>query len=182
MRTRPELLTTPTIPTELEYVSPREVLGKSWWDKERKVVEEMTSGCCQVCGTHKTKAWYRKYLEGHEICHVDNDIGHLVLDEVVVLCHSCHQFIHVGTLVRNYHEEIIGESYLTNVLTHGVSILSYANLKPTSVQGIHWLMFVKGYDKNRAIEYVVKSHMATPRQEINMNREWKLEYNGDIHI
>lgn len=181
-KSRPYLLTLPTIPTDLEFIAPRAIKSKSWWDKTRKEVEKKTGGHCQACGVHKSKAWYRQYLEGHEICFIDNESGQLVLDEVVVLCHSCHQFIHVGKMVRDHIEGIIGESYLKNVLNHGVTLLSMEGLKPTTVQGIHWLMYVKGYSKPNAIAHVIKSKMVNTRQEINMNLDWRLVVDGEVFI
>lgn len=182
MNTRPEILIAPTIPTELEYISPRETLSKSWWDKTRKSLEKETGGRCQVCGTHKDDAWYTKYLEGHELCHVDNKLGYLVLDEVVVLCSPCHSFIHIGRMARDRFEGVIGDSYFKNVLTHGITLLTSAGLKPTTTQGIHYLMHIKGYNKSDAIAHVIKSDMINTRQDINMNREWRLFYNGTVHI
>lgn len=181
MNTRPELLIHPTIPTELEYLSPKKNI--TWWNKERKAVETHTKGLCQACGVHKESAWYRKYLEAHEICTLDNEKGLLILNEVVVLCHSCHQFIHIGKLVRDFEEGVIGESYLKNVLQHGVSLISSGKgLKPTTVQAIHWLIHFQDFSKSDAIEYVVKQKMVNIKQYPNMDIEWKLEYGNDIHI
>lgn len=98
MKPRPELLLHPNVPKPLHGMSPRELLGKEWWDKVRQEVYKQAEYRCQACDTPKVWAKYHKWLEAHEVYKYDYTIGRARMVEIVALCHSCHSFIHSGYL------------------------------------------------------------------------------------
>lgn len=173
----PEILIHDTIPPELAYIAPREMNKASWWNKERKSAEAVSQGKCFSCGVHKSQQRYKRHLEGHEICTVNHDTHMLTLNQVVVLCASCHSFIHVGAMIRKFNDSIISYGYLTNVLKHGVSILKAEDLNPTATQAIHWLIMVKEYTQQDAIAYVINSNLHKVRQDIDIDVEWSYKGN-----
>jgi len=174
----PEILVQETLPAPLVNLSPRTIMPTKWWDVSRKEAYAKYDDCCHACGTHKTKAWYRKNLEGHEIYSIDYDKKRVRLVEVVALCHSCHNFIHVGRLIKNYNQDVISESYLRNVLSWGVGLLSRYDLSPGVTQAIHYLIHVKGLSEQEARDYVSK--IDSP-YKIVYPGEWSIEIDGNIY-
>ena len=90
--TRPELLMHPQIPPPLHGLAPRVVMGRKWWDEQRRIAYAKHDDKCHCCGIHKSKAKYRKVLEAHEAYKIDWTAGRAELEEIVALCHSCHPF------------------------------------------------------------------------------------------
>lgn len=178
---RPELLLHPTIPAPLHCITPREILGKKWWDVTRKIAYEKTDDHCYACGIHKTKSPYRKYLEAHESYDIYYDTCTVQLKEVVALCHSCHSYIHVGRLLKQYHEGVISRNYLTNILNHGIMVLSRAELKPQATQAIHWLMLSKAYSKSDAIHYAIKQGLERDKFRLETWDNWKIIIDGKTY-
>lgn len=109
MKTRPELLLHPTIPPPLHGLAPREVLGRSWWDVVRREAYEKYDDHCHACGTHISKALYHrtsspskfKSLEAHEAYNIDYDTCTVNLEEIVALCHCCHNYIQLHRTLNN---------------------------------------------------------------------------------
>jgi len=95
---KPYLLLHPPIPKPLHGVNPRSVKGKTWWDEKRFAAQAKNNYHCWACGIHKSEAAFHKWLEGHESYIVDYSTGQMVLEEIVSLCHSCHNYIHSGLL------------------------------------------------------------------------------------
>lgn len=182
MKLRPELLLHPLIPPPLHSLSPREILGQKWWDVQRKEAYTKNSDRCWACGTHKNDKQcachghfaYKTYLEGHEAYLIDYKSHTIRLNEVVALCHSCHNFIHNGRLVKQYREGINSRQYVENILNHGVTILSNAGLKPTATQAIAWLTIVKGYSTDDAVRYVIKRELEEDKFDPESWSEWRI--------
>lgn len=160
---RPELLISPLLPPPLKKISPREVLGDKWWNQRRKESGKKNADLCGACGTHKSAKScscglhyaYKPYLEAHEIYNIDYQNKTVTFLEVATLCHSCHNFIHAGRLMKQYIDGFNSPQYTQNILSHGVEILARADLKPTSSQAIAYLVVVKGKSLYEAQEYVM---------------------------
>lgn len=188
MLLRPNILLAPTLSPPLNTLSPKELLGDKWWTEQRKQACSLSADCCWTCGVHKDKSWYRKYLEGHELYKIDYENFIIELLEVVVLCHSCHNFIHIGRLISNYRDGIIKESYLSDVLNWGVRTLSNAGLAPYSKQALYWLIFQREYTFEDALTYVKSKGLIEERTIIDPNwTDWKMiinnqEYPYDTNI
>ena len=96
----PELLTHPNIPKPLHGITPRDILGKAWWDQQRQIAYRERHYHCWACGVHKSQAAYYQWLEGHESYDIDYVHGIVTLREIVALCHACHSFIHIKPLPK----------------------------------------------------------------------------------
>jgi hypothetical protein len=178
MNLRPDLLQHPVIPPPLHGLAPRTLLGQKWWDTTRKAAYAANDDCCWSCGTHKSKTWYRKYLEGHEAYEIDYDACTVVLKEIVGLCHSCHNFIHVGRLLKQYEEGIVTDNYVRNVLDWGITTLAKADLKPNFTQGYHWLILKKYYTADQAMYYALKAGLAQDKFNPGTWDLWKIVIDG----
>jgi hypothetical protein len=126
----PELLTHPNIPKPLHGVNPRSIMGKEWWDEKRKEAYATNFFCCWACGTHKSKAAFHNWLEGHENYDINYETGEVRLNGIVALCHSCHNFIHSGRLYMMYQSGEYSKAKCLTILNHGFSILAGNGLTP----------------------------------------------------
>lgn len=175
---RPDLLLCPVIPPPLHGLSPRKILGQTWWDSVRQSVYGVNDHCCWACGVHKSEAFYKKYLEAHEVYDIDYTTHMMMLEEIVGLCHSCHNYIHVGFLLSKYRNDVVSKSYVTNVLNHGIRILSAAGLKPQATQAYHWLTMYKNYDELAALKYIKDAKLQGDKFRFESWDEWKIIIEG----
>jgi hypothetical protein len=187
VKLQPELLLLETLPPTLASFSPREILGEKWWDKERKAAYAIQEDRCWACGTHKTDKWcscgdhyaYKTYLEAHENYTIDWVNRRVTFHGVVALCHSCHNFIHNGRLVRQFNSGVNSYSYTANVLSHGVAILTQNGLKPTAQQAISYLMVVKEYTLAEAVEYTISRGLVKSKHsQPEFWYDWAMDING----
>lgn len=125
---RPELLLHPNIPKPLHGMSPRELLGDEWWDSTREWVYQNAGYRCQCCGVPKQEAKYHKWLEAHETYDYDYAEGLATVNEIVALCHSCHNYIHSGRLQALLDAGKIPASKHRDIMQHGDRILREAGL------------------------------------------------------
>ena len=126
---RPEILLCPNVPKPLHGVAPRVVLGKAWWDAERRKSYESTDFHCAACGVEKYRARWHKWLEGHELYDIDYRHGKMVYAETVPLCHFCHNFIHDGRLKELTRKGEIPKAKSAMILAHGDFVLRRAGLQ-----------------------------------------------------
>lgn len=119
----PEILFCPNTPKPLHGLTPRTILGKSWWDEQRKLAYALYNYHCHACGIHKSKAKYHQHLEAHELYYFDYPNGRLKLRAVVGLCHSCHNYIHDGRMSNLVNEGLFDPNKMDDILEHGQSIL-----------------------------------------------------------
>lgn len=120
---RPEILLHPNIVKPLHGLAPREIKGKSWWDKQRQIAYQSTDFHCAACGIHKSRAKYHKWLEAHELYEFDYPRGQMIFKEIVPLCHSCHNFIHSGRLQILFDKGEIEEEKYLDIMDHGNLII-----------------------------------------------------------
>ena len=130
---RPELLLHPNIPKPLHGLAPRTILGKEWWDKVRNKTVNRQGNHCAACGVPATRAAHRRYLEAHELYHIDYDRAFALYNGTVALCNSCHAYIHCGRLNHLYSKGLDTEWVLA-VLEHGRRLLKQSDLEPTDTQ------------------------------------------------
>lgn len=90
---RPSLLRDQGPPRALYSVTPRSILGKDWWDTQRKLAYANACYKCQACGGTETP------LEAHEVYLIKPKLAKVYLKEIVALCHDCHQYIHLDILI-----------------------------------------------------------------------------------
>jgi hypothetical protein len=111
-------------------MSPRELLGSDWWDKQRQEAYKRAKYHCQCCGVPKTEAKYHQWLEAHETYIYDYATGTATVNEIVALCHSCHNYIHSGRLRALYQAGKITSQRYADIIDHGDRILANAGLQP----------------------------------------------------
>ena len=181
MKLRPELLQHPVIPPPLHGLAPRTVLGQKWWDATRKEAYAKNNDCCWACGIHKSESWYRKYLEAHESYTIDYDNQIVTLNEIVGLCHSCHNFIHIGRLISQYMQRNVSRNYVMNVLDWGVRVLGNAGLKPNATQGYHWLRLAKGFSSEQAANYILEKDLVRDKFTPGEWDNWRLIVDGNVY-
>lgn len=126
---RPELLLHPNIPKPLHGMSPRVLMGDEWWDYVRHWVYNKAEYKCQCCGIGKADAKYHKWLEAHETYEYDYKDGLATVNEIVALCHSCHNYIHSGRLEILMQNGTIPYEKYDDIIHHGDAILSAYNLR-----------------------------------------------------
>ena len=79
-----------TVPEECWYSNLRSVLKPAEWDKVRKDAYARAGGKCCVCGRKNTR------LEAHEKWSYDDKKALQKLEDVVALCHACHEVVHIN--------------------------------------------------------------------------------------
>jgi len=121
--TRPSILLHPNIPKPMHGMNPRSILGKEWWDIERKKASEKNNNCCYACGVHRSEAKYHPWLEGHESYVINYVKGSMRLREIVSLCHACHNFIHSGRLKALFDAGEISLVKYRTIKNHGKDLI-----------------------------------------------------------
>jgi len=86
-------LTVEVVPTSLHWKSPRQVLGKAWWDAQRRPVYKAAGYRCEICGG----VGDRHPVECHERYEYDETERPPVqrLTGFIALCPSCHAVKHL---------------------------------------------------------------------------------------
>ena len=133
-RVDPSLLLHPNLPKPLHGLAPRTILGKTWWDKTRRKCYKDAGYRCESCGIQA--AWnidrnifdFSPYYNGllklhaHEDYHIDYDKKEAVLNKIVCLCPTCHNYIHSGRTQALYGNGILDEEDCWEIMTNGDSI------------------------------------------------------------
>ena len=128
---RPEILMQPQILKPLHSLAPRAILGTAWWNKTRQESYAKNNFHCFACGVHKSQAKYHNWLEAHESYFIDFEKKQYRLQEIVALCHACHNYIHAGRLLAMYNKREISEEKYKGVLEHGDTLLFLNDLDKT---------------------------------------------------
>jgi len=128
----PGLLAHPNLPKPMHGLNPRTVLGRGWWDKQRKAAYAEREFHCWACGVHKLDAEVKQWLEGHEEYDIDYQKGRMTFKRVVALCHLCHNFIHSGRLAALLDSGEITQKFFNQVMKHGLNVLAEADIMPWS--------------------------------------------------
>jgi len=128
---RPAILLHPNIPKPLHRLAPRAILGQEWWDEQRQKAYKKNNYCCWACGIHKSEAKYHNWLEAHESYKINYEEGWMKLEEIVALCHSCHNFIHSGRLKVLLERGEIDQEKYNDIISHGQHIIDKFGLIKT---------------------------------------------------
>ncbi len=78
------------VPDGCWYSNLRSLLSKAQWDAVRREAYSRAGGRCTVCGRRCTR------LEAHERWSYDEKNAVQKLEDVVALCHACHEVVHIG--------------------------------------------------------------------------------------
>ena len=142
---RPDLLTHPNVPKPLHGLTPRTILGDAWWNQVRQEAYRGYDYRCWACGVHKQDARYHQWLEAHEAYQYDYAHGRAELDEIVALCHTCHNFIHNGRLVVLLEKGELPPEKFIDVMHCGFMTLKRTGLRPSldslqaAIRGFDWI-------------------------------------------
>lgn len=126
----PSLLLHPNIPKPLHGVNPRTILGQEWWDVQRRIAYEKFNFRCWGCGAKKGENLYSPYLFGHEAYNINYETGEVVLEEIVALCYSCHNYIHSGRWEMLLNGGLITQKEYKDIRNHGDELLKKFRLSP----------------------------------------------------
>lgn len=125
----PEVLLFTGVPQPLHGVAPRIVLGRKWWDAERKAAYKSTDHHCIACCVHRTCAESRQWMEGHEVYTIDFAKGRMKYVRTVPLCHYCHNYCHQGRLQWLVETGKLHHSKYASIIQHGDRVLLEAGLE-----------------------------------------------------
>lgn len=78
------------VPDSCWYSNLRSILSPAQWDFVRKDAYARAGGKCMICGAPTRR------LEAHERWEYDEKNCVQKLADVVAVCHSCHEVIHIG--------------------------------------------------------------------------------------
>lgn len=176
----PKLLTHPNIPKPLHGLNPRTLLGTAWWDAQRRKAYSKFNYHCWACGVHVSAAKYvNSYLEAHECYVYDFKHGIAHLEEIVALCHSCHNFIHSGRLSHLVVSGEITKDMAIDILQHGLAILDKAALQPFSGTYISYLQLC-GVTLESAVTAAKEKCYTIPDCDAAWE-DWRLEVYGKLY-
>lgn len=158
---KPELLQHPNIPKPLHGMAPRVIKGQDWWDVTRQEAYASTDYHCLACGVHKSQAQEHQWLEAHEDYDIDYEKGIMKVNQIIPLCHYCHNFIHSGRLwMVNRHNNI---HKIKRVLEHGIRICEKHSLDIRYFTAA----LAETYDINHTCDTIEKDI-----DEVNKFAEW----------
>ncbi|MBR4943618.1 MAG: HNH endonuclease [Clostridia bacterium] len=83
-------LTFELVPEECWYCNLRSILKAKDWDTVRRDAYARANGRCMICGRPA------KRLEAHEKWSYDEERAVQKLEDVVALCHNCHEVKHIS--------------------------------------------------------------------------------------
>ena len=78
------------VPDSCWYSNLRSILSPAQWDVVRREAYSRAGGMCMICGAPV------KRLEAHEQWSYDEEKHIQKLENVVAVCKSCHEVIHIG--------------------------------------------------------------------------------------
>jgi hypothetical protein len=152
-------------------------MGRKWWDEKRQAAYAANDFHCWACGVHKSVALVRNCLEAHESYDINYDRGLVRLQEIVALCHFCHNFIHSGRLWAILRKgEISGDRFVA-VMAHGFRVLRESGVSPWWYTIQNWIRHEYALPEDEAFGLV--AHLI-PEEEYSAARWdlWRLEIDG----
>ena len=177
IKLNPSILQHHQIPKPLHGISPRNIMGKYWWDETRHEVFYHQDFRCIACGIHKNDARYHQWLECHEVYDINYDTGEVKFIELVGLCPSCHKFIHSGLLSKLYQSKQISEEMYIDIMSHGMQILKDAGLETHVFTQIEWLYNTKMMSDSEIFEELSfnqqQQYNAITKTKVNW-KDWHL--------
>lgn len=78
------------VPDSCWYSNLRNILSPAQWDIVRREAYARANGKCMICGIPTNR------LEAHERWSYDEENRIQKLEDVVAICKSCHEVIHIG--------------------------------------------------------------------------------------
>lgn len=115
------LITMPNIPKPLHALPPRNIMGRTAWDKARKLCYFKADYKCEICGCEPSKG----NLHAHELYTIDYLAGTSTFNRCIAICKQDHDFIHSGRLITLYKEgnPLYPKSYVLGVVEKGFKLV-----------------------------------------------------------
>ena len=115
------LITMPNIPKPLHALPPRNIMGRTAWDKARKLCYYKANYKCEICGKEPSKG----QLHAHELYTIDYLEGSSTFNRCIAICKEDHDFIHSGRLATLYKEgnTLYPKSYVLRVVEKGFKLI-----------------------------------------------------------
>lgn len=182
MKTEPHILLHPNIPKPLHGLNPRTIMGQEWWDVTRQQVYASTGYTCLACGVEKKNAKFHQWLEAHEYYKFDYSIGLIEIEKIIPLCHSCHNYIHSGRLMKQLFKSEITEQKFWTIVKHGTDVLSNANLQnnPFMLSVLHSVS--DAYNVPPWANELLSLPISFPEGGEDVPWEkWRLKFNGKLY-
>ena len=119
------LITMPNIPKPLHALPPRNIMGKTAWDKARKLCYWKANYKCEICGEEPSKG----NLHAHELYSIDYLDGSSTFRRCIAICKQDHDFIHSGRLITLFKEGnmLYPKSYVLKVAEKGFALIRKYN-------------------------------------------------------
>ena len=179
---RPYILCQPQILKPMHGLNPRSILGEEWWNEIRQKVYKATDYHCSACGCHKSEAEEHQWLEAHECYEIDCASYTYICNELVALCHYCHNFIHLGRLERLMNSGKITNKKYSNILIHGQRILANNGINKNKYLHELYGNYVKAFQVDNDPELWNKWKLLLENKiyysKFSNYQEWKNFYNN----
>lgn len=172
-KNRPRLLLHGSIPRPMHGVNPRSIMGKEWWDVERKKAYLHNNNYCHACGVYKRDAKLFQWLEAHEIYDIDYDKCRMKFKGVVALCHCCHAVVHSGRTTQLYINEKLSHEKFTTIVKHGQRIFKKYKLTPPIGFRFMELIYL-GYYVDEATSQIAMEYPDTAPLDLTQWSKWRL--------
>lgn len=119
------LITMPNVPRPLHGLPPREIMGKTMWNKVRKRCYYNAEYRCEICGDDPQKG----HLHAHELYSYNFMEGTGRFERCVAICKQDHDFIHSGRLITMYknNNPLYPKSYVLGVVEKGFNLICEYN-------------------------------------------------------
>lgn len=182
MNIEPHILLHPNIPKPLHGLNPRTIMGQEWWDAERQWAYASTGYTCLACGVAKKDAKFYRWLEAHEFYKFDYSIGLIEIEKIIPLCHSCHNYIHSGRLMKMLFKAEITEQKFWTIVKHGTEILSSVKLpnNPFMLSVLHQVD--SAFDSPVWVRPLLRLPINFPPRGENVDwADWRLKFNGRLY-
>lgn len=185
------LLTMPNVPLPLHSLPPREIMGKTEWDKLRRATYEAAGDVCEICGqklSGKLRDIYPLH-HAHELYGYDYNTYTATFVRPICIDPTCHNFIHSGRALTCYqkHEPLWDKEHMLNIAEHGFSIIhkwnaQHPNAGPLRVYETFndWLAEPSLHDDMEQLfkRYEIEPYKIANRKDWeNAWGKWKLVYN-----
>ncbi|WP_414989805.1 DUF5710 domain-containing protein [Aeromicrobium sp.] len=83
------------VPSSCWFTNVRSCVSQEDWERLRRMITRRAGQRCEACGAPENRG-FRRWLEGHERWHYDNESRTQSLKRLVCLCTDCHSAAHFG--------------------------------------------------------------------------------------
>ena len=142
-KSNPSLLLHPNVPKPLHGMAPRTLMSGKEWDVTRRGCYKDAEYKCEACGIQagwdvegNKFGWSDQYngtlkLHAHEDYDIDYEMKEVVLNKIVSVCATCHNYIHSGRTQSLYEKGILDEQDMWEITTNGDSVLIDGGISPS---------------------------------------------------